>query len=98
MTFSESNHKHSILRRGLAALFLMLAPAAIAQQAPASSADLNLVNVFATVRDKQGKIINNLSQKDFVLEENGRPQAIRFASLEGDLPSHAWASGGDQHE
>jgi VWFA-related protein len=86
MTYSESNHKHSILLRGLAVLFLMLVPAVIAQQAPASSADMNLVNVFATVRDKQGKIINNLSQKDFVLEEDGRPQAIRFAGLEGDLP------------
>ena len=91
MTFSE-RCKHPILLRGLAALFLTVVPTAIARQAPASSpsspssADVNLVNVFATVRDQQGKIIDNLSQQDFVLEEDGRPQAIRFFSREGDLP------------
>ena len=85
MTFPE-RCKHSVLLRGLAALLLILVPAAIAWQAPSSSADVNLVNVYATVRDQRGEIINYLPQKDFVLDEDGRPQAIRSFSRKGELP------------
>jgi VWFA-related protein len=55
-------------------------------QAPAFSTDVNVVNVFATVRDKDGKIVRNLSKDDFALEEDGRPQAIRYFSQQSDLP------------
>jgi len=34
---------------------------------------VKVVNVPATVRDKHGKIVNNLTKDDFVLEEDGRP-------------------------
>jgi len=56
------------------------------QQAPTYSADEKVVNVLATVRDKHGKIVNNLSQDDFVLDEDGRPQVIRYFARETDLP------------
>jgi VWFA-related protein len=47
---------------------------------------VNVVNVFATVRDRQGKIVRNLAKEDFSLEEDGRPQTIRYFSQETDLP------------
>ncbi len=39
-----------------------------------------------TVRDKHGKIVTNLSKDDFVLEEDGKPQTIRYFSQETNLP------------
>ncbi|HEV2687963.1 MAG TPA: VWA domain-containing protein, partial [Bryobacteraceae bacterium] len=50
------------------------------------TADVRVVNVFATVRDKQGKIVRNLTQADFTLEEDGRPQTIKYFSQESGLP------------
>ncbi len=57
-----------------------------AQQDTTFSTDVNVVNVFATARDKQSKIVNNLAKDDFVLTEDGRPQTIRYFSRETDLP------------
>jgi VWFA-related protein len=48
--------------------------------------DVKVVMVFATVRDKQGQVVRNLSKDDFVLDEDGRPQTIRYFSQESDLP------------
>jgi VWFA-related protein len=50
------------------------------------STDVKVVNVLATVRDKQGKIVQTLTKDDFTLEEDGRPQTIRYFSRETDLP------------
>src|SRR5580658_3853964 len=50
------------------------------------STDVKVVNVLATVRDKQGKIVTDLAKDDFDLSEEGRPQVIRYFSRETDLP------------
>jgi VWFA-related protein len=50
------------------------------------SADVNVVDVLATVRDKDGKIISDLTRGDFTLLEDGRPQAIRYFTRQSDLP------------
>jgi VWFA-related protein len=50
------------------------------------STDVKVVNVLATVRNKQGQIIKNLTKDDFVLEEDGRPQTIKYFSRETGLP------------
>jgi len=50
------------------------------------SSDVRVVNLFATVRDKQGKILRDLTQDDFTLDEDGRPQVIRYFSREANLP------------
>ena len=50
------------------------------------SADVNVVNVLATVRDKQGAIVGELSKDDFLLDEDGRPQVIRYFARESNLP------------
>jgi VWFA-related protein len=47
---------------------------------------VRVVNVLASVRDKKGAIIANLTKDDFLLSEQGRPQAIQYFSRQGDLP------------
>jgi VWFA-related protein len=56
------------------------------QQPPTMSVDVRVVNVFATVRDKHGEIVPSLTKDDFTLEEDGRPQTIRYFTRETDLP------------
>jgi len=48
--------------------------------------DVNVVNVLATVRDKQGRLVTDLTKEDFVLEEEGRPQTIRYFTRQTHLP------------
>lgn len=55
-------------------------------QPPSLKVTVKVVNVPATVRDKHGKIINNLSKDDFLLEEDGHPQTVRYFARETDLP------------
>jgi VWFA-related protein len=50
------------------------------------STDVKVVNVLATVRDKQGKIVSDLAKDDFDLAEDGRRQTIRYFARETDLP------------
>lgn len=50
------------------------------------STSVKVINVLATVRDKDGKIIKNLSKDDFTLSEDGRPQNITYFSQQSDLP------------
>jgi len=50
------------------------------------SVNVKVVNVLATVRDKSGKIVNDLNKEDFVLSEDGRPQSIRYFTRETNLP------------
>lgn len=56
------------------------------QDTPIFSTDVKVVNVLATVRNKTGALVGNLSQDDFSLAEDGRPQTIRYFARETDLP------------
>jgi VWFA-related protein len=79
----------SISRRRLlgSSLSILLADKLLrAQQDSTFSTDVNVVNVFATVRDKKSQIVRNLTKDDFSLAEDGRPQAIRYFSQESGLP------------
>ncbi|MBV8708086.1 MAG: VWA domain-containing protein [Acidobacteriaceae bacterium] len=42
--------------------------------------------MFATVRDKDGKVVRDLAKEDFSLLEDGRPQTIQYFSRQSDLP------------
>lgn len=53
---------------------------------PAFSSDVKVVNVFATVRDKEGKLVTDLAKDDFELQEDGSPQSIRYFSRQSDQP------------
>src|SRR5580658_4243387 len=50
------------------------------------STDVKVVSVLATVRDKDKKIVSDLTKDDFDLAEEGRPQKIKYFSRETDLP------------
>lgn len=56
------------------------------QEPPKVSVEVKLVTVYATVRDKHGKFISNLPQEDFALDEDGRPQTIRYFERESNVP------------
>lgn len=73
--------------------FLAASRLALAQQGdktPQSdktfSTDVNVVNVFVTVRDKKGNILRDLTKDDFKIEEDSRPQAIKYFSKDSNLP------------
>jgi VWFA-related protein len=68
------------------------APRQFAQAKPAQekpttfSSDVNVVNVLATVRDKDGKLVTGLSKEDFELQDDGRPQKIAYFARQTDTP------------
>lgn len=43
-----------------------------------------MVNVLAAVRDRQGQLVRGLAKDDFILEEDGRPQTIRYFAAQSD--------------
>jgi VWFA-related protein len=53
---------------------------------PTVSVNVKVVNVLATVRDKHGKILPDLSKNDFVLEEDSHAVNIQYFSKETNLP------------
>ncbi|MGD0793410.1 MAG: VWA domain-containing protein [Terriglobales bacterium] len=62
-------------------------PSLRAQDTAATIAvDVKVVTLPVTVRDKHGKIIRDLTKDDFTLQEDGRPQSIRYFSQEANLP------------
>jgi VWFA-related protein len=67
----------------LLALLCICAPA---QDLPTFRTEVKVVNVLATVRDKQGNFVRDLDKDDFQITENGRPQQIRYFARDTDLP------------
>jgi VWFA-related protein len=56
------------------------------QPATTMSVDVKVVTLPVTVRDKKGQIVRNLTKDDFVLEEDGRPQVIKYFAQDTNLP------------
>ena len=76
-----------VSRRGLlAGLPLLPALRGLRGQDATFSAGVKVVNLFATVRDKQGVVVRDLTKNDFLLQEDRRPQIIKYFSQESDLP------------
>jgi VWFA-related protein len=76
-------------RRLLSALPLLPAAGLLRAQdtqKPSFSTDVKVVSLFATVRDKKDQIVKNLTRDDFLLDEEGRPQTIKYFSQESNLP------------
>jgi VWFA-related protein len=65
---------------------LAVALAASAQQPPTISTKVNVVSVLATVHDRDGHVVKNLTKDDFSLLEDGVPQKIDYFAQESDLP------------
>src|SRR5437879_12714143 len=84
---TEAYHVFSRRQLLLSAIGLFLTDRSLrSQQQPTVSIQVKVVNVLATVRNKHGEIIRNLTKGDFKLEEDGRPHAIRYFTQETDLP------------
>jgi VWFA-related protein len=56
------------------------------EELPTISVDVDVVNVFFTVKNKQGGLVTNLEKSDITVEEEGQPQTIRYFSRQTDLP------------
>ena len=73
-----------------AALAVAMAVPALPQdpqsQGPVIRSQVNLVNLFVTVRDKNKRIVTDLKKEDFKLQEDGQDQQIAFFSKEVTLP------------
>lgn len=48
--------------------------------------DVDVVNLYCAVRNKQNALIANLEKSDFTLAEDGTPQTIKYFTRETDLP------------
>jgi Ca-activated chloride channel homolog len=60
-------------------LILLATVAALAQQQePTFRAGTQIVPVYATVTDTQGRLVPSLEQDDFTILDNGKPQEITF--------------------
>jgi VWFA-related protein len=59
-----------------------------AQEAPVATlkVDVQVVDVFFTVKDKRGALVPNLSKSDFRIEEDGKPQTIKYFAAKSDQP------------
>lgn len=83
---------YSLLMQCMAAAVscLLATPAMPQEPAPAQGGviktQVNLVNIFATVRDKSKRIVADLKQDDFKLSEDNQDQKIAFFSKEVNLP------------
>jgi VWFA-related protein len=55
-------------------------------QGPVIRSQVNLVNLFVTVRDKNKRIATDLKKEDFKLQEDGQDQQIAFFSKEVTMP------------
>src|SRR5690348_12142136 len=72
-------------RRDLLASAAALLPAGLLAQdsdTPIFTTGVKVVNVFATVRRKNGQIVRDLSKDDFSIAEDGRTQKIQYFSRE----------------
>ncbi len=56
------------------------------QAPPVIKTEVTLVNLFATVRDKNKRVITDLKQDDFKIFEDGHEEKISFFSKEMNLP------------
>jgi VWFA-related protein len=55
-------------------------------QGPVIKSEVTLVNLFATVRDKNKRIVTDLKQEDFHVAEDGHDEKISFFAKEMGLP------------
>jgi len=56
------------------------------KEEPTIKVEISVVNVFFTVRNKQGGLVGNLNKDDFTVYEDGKEQTVRYFQRESDLP------------
>ena len=70
----------------LGAPLLIPQDAKVEDQPPTIKVDVDIVNILASVRDKKGALIGNLTKDDFTIYEDGKEQEIKYFTRETDLP------------
>ena len=71
----------------VALLLAVVSPRLDGAQEAVFRAGIDLVNLGVTVTDRRGQLVDDLTQDDFVIVEDGRPQTIRyFATGSGAAP------------
>lgn len=82
--------QHGRLNLALISLLLLNSPTRSqddhSQAVTTMSVDVKVVTLPVTVRDKKGQIVRNLTKDDFVLQEDGRAQAIKYFNQDTNLP------------
>jgi VWFA-related protein len=90
MTTAQTMCQHLRLTLALGLLFLVNSPLhgqdAHSQAVTTMSVDVKVVTLPVTVRDKKGQIVRSLTKDDFVLQEDGRPQVIKYFAQDTNLP------------
>jgi len=80
---------------GLVAVLLWVVPALPQQNQPAEKGqdqtptfrkNVNVVNVFFTVKNKHSALVPDLTKDSFQVFEDGKPQTIKYFSAESNLP------------
>ena len=56
------------------------------QSAETLKVNVDVVNVFCNVKDKHGTLIPNLKKDDFELNEDGKPQTVKYFSADTEQP------------
>jgi VWFA-related protein len=56
------------------------------QEGTTFSTDVKVVNILANVRNAKGQIVSTLNKEDFSIEEDGRPQVIKYFTRETNVP------------
>ena len=84
---SQTSYIVSMKRLTVLSLCLVLAGTVVvlAQDEPIR-VDVNLVSILASVRNKSGALISNLTKDDFKIYEDGKEQQIKNFTRETDLP------------
>jgi VWFA-related protein len=59
---------------------------AFAGQTATFKVSTSVVNMLATVHSRGGNLVSDLTQDDFILEEDGKPQAIRYFTRQTEIP------------
>src|SRR5258707_5900428 len=78
---------HNLRKLPSTILLLLLATIPLlSQQTPPIPLSVSAVNLVASVRDKHGNLVRNLSKDDFTLDQDGNPQSITYFAKDSDLP------------
>ncbi len=70
----------------LSAASLLTSPLQSLAQTPTFSAETRVVNLLVTVWDQNGRLRTDLTQNDFIIEEDGLRQDIQYFATQSDLP------------
>lgn len=67
----------------------LILPSAAQSQAPPPEGvlrtEVRVINVYATVKDKKGQLVPNMTAQEFALLDDGQPQAISYFARESEL-------------